>query len=126
MDHSIRYQLLDHATDESALWDARFGIEEVAADGRTVSRHRQRKPNELRPGLAELLRQGHVQLFELTDPESRVLSLDEALAAIADDKNWYSPDSRGDREARPTIYALLLTESGEAEFRQEYERANAH
>lgn len=91
MDHAARYQLLDHATDESPLWDTRAGITTRTADGRVIERHRERTPEELRPELESLLRDGHVELYEMTDPEQHVLDLSEALAVIADDHNWYSP-----------------------------------
>jgi hypothetical protein len=43
------------------------------------------------------------------------------LAVIADDHNWYSPIALDELEARETIYALSLTESGGEQFRQERE-----
>jgi hypothetical protein len=124
VDQAARYQLLDHATDESPLWDTRFGITTHAMDGRVFERHRVRTPEELRPELESLLCDGHVEICEMTDPEQRVLDLTEALAVIADDHNWYSPNALGEPERRETIYALLLSESGGEQFRLERERAN--
>ena len=124
MDHGARYQLLDHGTDESPLWDVRRGITEHLSDGRRTDRHRERVPEELRRELERLLRDGHVELYEMSDPDQRVLRLDEALAVIAVERNWSSPDDPGESERRETIYALVLTDSGDDEFRQEYARAN--
>jgi hypothetical protein len=124
VDHAARYQLLDHATDDSPLWDTRLGITTHAADGRVIERHRRRTPEELRPELESLLRGGHVELYEMTDPEQHVLDLTEALAVIADDHSWYSPIALDEPEARETIYALSLTESGGEQFRLERERAD--
>jgi hypothetical protein len=117
--------LLDHATDESELWDTRMGITTYATDGRVIERHRERTPDELRPELESPLRDGHLEMYEMTDPEQRVLDLTEALAVIADDHNWYSPIALGESERRETIYALSRTESGGEQFRLERKRANS-
>ena len=94
------------------------------ADGRVIERHRERTPEELRPELASLLREGHVELYEMTDPEQHVLDLTEALVVIADDRSWYSPIALDEPEVRETIYALSLTESGGDQFRLERQRAD--
>jgi hypothetical protein len=124
VDHAARYQLLDHATDDAPLWETRFGITTHAADGRVVEQHRERTPDELRPELQSLLRDGHVELYEMNDPEQQVLDLAGAFAVIADDLNWYSPIALGELEGRETIFALSLTESGGEQFRLERERAD--
>ena len=123
MDHAARYQLLDHATDDAPLWETRMGITTHATDERVIERHQERTPDELRPELETLLRDGHVQLYEMTDPNQRVLNLTEALAVIADDHSWYSPVALDEPEERETIYGLSLTESGGEQFRVERERA---
>jgi hypothetical protein len=124
VDHAARYQLLDHATDESPLWDVRKGITTITANEQRIDRHGDRKPEELRPELERLVLERHVEIYEATDPNHRVLSLDEALSAIADDRNWYSPSDLGEPDRRETIYALYLTETGGEEFRKERAQAN--
>ena len=124
MDHAARYQLLDHATDESPLWDARHGIATIVADGSRIERHRDRTSAELRPELERLVRDRHVELYEMNDRAHRVLGIDEALGVIADETNWHSPNELGASNKRDTIYALYLTDSGGKEFRQEYAGAN--
>jgi hypothetical protein len=61
----------------------------------------------------ELTRAGHVEICAIradrTDP---TLDLDEALAAIADERNWQWPGPEG----AETIYDLDITESGDAEY----------
>jgi hypothetical protein len=122
VDDGARYQLLDHATDNSPLWDTRRGIKEHRADGTQVELHRDRSPEELRPELERLLRDGHVELCVATDPQFLTLSLDEALAVIRDERNWYTPIDLGEPEGREVIYELSLTESGGEEFRMEQNR----
>jgi len=41
---------------------------------------------DLRPELEDLLRSGHIELYEMTDPGNRLLSLADALGVIADDR----------------------------------------
>jgi hypothetical protein len=123
MGDAVRYQLLDHATDEAPLWECGFPITEHTAAGMR-ERHRSRSPEELQPELERLLRAEHVQLYEMTDPENRLLTLADALIVIADEINWHSPLALGHSEPRQVIYALVLTESGEQEFRREYSEAN--
>jgi hypothetical protein len=123
MGDAVRYQLLDHATDEAPLWDCGFPITEHTAAG-TRERHRSRSPEELQPELERLLREEHVQLYEMTDPEHRLLTLTEALNVMADGVNWHSPLALGYSEPREVIYALVLTDSGEQEFQREYSEAN--
>lgn len=90
--------------------------------GRRIERHQERRAEELRPELEQLLRDGHVELYEETDPRHRVLSLDDALKVAADTRNWYSPLDLGELQKRPTTYALALTDSGGEEFRRERSR----
>lgn len=123
VDHAARYQLLDYANDDSLLWDTRLPLTIFPANGGRIDRHKERPIAELRAELERLLRDGHVELYEASDPHRRVLSVDEALVVAADDWNWEGP--RHPRELyEHAIYALSLTESGEEEFQQEYARAN--
>lgn len=124
VDHAARYQLLDHATDKASLWEVRLGITTIGTDGRRIDRHKELRAEELQPELERLLQDGHVELFEETDPGRRVLGLDEALEVAADNRYWYSPLDLQEVETRPTIYALSLTDSGTEEFRRERARAN--
>ena len=124
VDHAARYQLLDHATNQAALWDARRRITTYALDGVIHLRHRDRTPEELRPELEALLRERHVELFEADGHHA--LPLEVAISVIVDDANWYVPASLGgDASGRPTIHELVLTASGEEEFTREYQRANS-
>src|SRR2546423_12230274 len=91
MDYGPRYQLLDHATDETPLWDCRSHIEVHPQEGEPYTLHRDRTPADLRPELERLLKTGHVELYDMNDFEKASLSLDDALAVIADDHDWYSP-----------------------------------
>jgi hypothetical protein len=112
----VRYQLLDHATEEAPLWDVRRGITTYGADNVVFLQHRDRTPGELIPELEQLLRAGHVGLFDMADPE-RLITLDEAIDAIADESHWYfsPPDPPSDK---PDGYGLFITESGLEEFRR--------
>jgi hypothetical protein len=125
VDHAARYQILDHATDESPLWDIKFGITILTTDGRRIKRHSKREPEELRPELKRLLHEGHIQLYEMTAPDNRLLTMEEALAVIKEDVNWYSPHDLGEDEKRETIYSLTLTDTGHRQFRDERSRADA-
>lgn len=124
MSNAVRYQLLDHATDESPLWDSKSPINTHTAGGHVIRRHEPRSPAELRPELERLLRVGHIEIYEMTDPGNRPLGLEEALAVIGVDENWFSPLELGINKRRETIYALFLTDSGIQEFRREYAAAN--
>jgi hypothetical protein len=106
-----RQLILDTADEEPALWKLRWGPELVGGVGR-----RQLYPpltiQQVRPALEALLREGHVLLYDATNPASPV-SLRDALARIADDRNWFPSAVRGHRPA----YLVILTESGGAEYR---------
>jgi len=54
---------------------------------------------------AELIA-GHVGLYELGDPEQRLISLDQALRAAADARYWSF-------ELAPKKLSLFLTEQGQ-------------
>jgi hypothetical protein len=122
VDHAARYQLLDHATDESSLWDARRRITTYALDGVIHLRHRDRSPAELRPELERLLRDGFVELYNMAD--HHVLTVEGAIGVIANDANWLSQADLDDSAPRNVIYALDLTDRGEEEFGREYRLAN--
>jgi hypothetical protein len=68
--------------------------------------------DELRPVLGALLREGHVLLVDVAHPVFP-LTLDDAVARIADDDNWTPRARSGGRSA----YAVILTERGGAEYR---------
>jgi len=127
VDHASRYQLLDYANEEGFLSDDRLPLTIIyRGEGRRIDRHQERSVEELRAELEELLRAGHLELYEATGRDApRTLSLDEALAVAADDRNWYTDKALGEPadEHRP-IYGLFLTDSGEEEHQQEQERAN--
>jgi hypothetical protein len=120
VDHPARYQLLDYANDDSLLWDVRLPLSIFPADGGRIDRHQERPVEELRPELEQLLREGHLELYEATgDDAPRTLSLDEALAVAADEASWCGPRNPQELLERPAIYALSLTDSGGTEFRRE-------
>jgi hypothetical protein len=121
--NAARYALLDAAADESPLWDVRLGLIDHI-DGEPVETHRPMTVEDLRPELEALLRSGHVELDDMTDPAHRLLPLTDALAVIADDRNWFSPMALGEDEERETIYALITTEAGDDELRRQI--ASAH
>jgi hypothetical protein len=114
----------DFANDDFLLWDVRLPLSIFPADGGRVDRHQERPVEELRPELEQLLREGHLELYEATgDDAPRTLSLDEALAVAADEWNCHGPREPGELpECR--IYGLSLTESGGEEFKRAYARAN--
>jgi hypothetical protein len=127
VDHGARYQLLDYANDDSFLWDVRLPLTIIhRSEGWEVSRHQERSVEELRPELEELLRAGHLELYEATGRDApRTLSLDEAIAVAADDRNWYTEKALGEPyDGHRSIYGLSLTQTGEGEYQQEQERAN--
>jgi hypothetical protein len=73
-----------------------------------------------RPAVDTLLREGHVLLADAARPGSP-LTLNDALARVADDANWL-PRAPNDRRAG---YTVILTESGGAEYRVLAARADA-
>jgi hypothetical protein len=94
----------------SPLWELTWGLSEVR-DGSTIEIHAAMSIDEVRPVLEGLLRDGHVALYVMDDPQGPLLTLDDALGAVADDANWTPPATSGQRVA----YALVLTATGEAE-----------
>jgi hypothetical protein len=86
----------------------------MITDGEEVQVHPSRSVAEVRPVLTELLRQGHVELYRMDDPQGPTLPLDEALAAVVDDSHWQPG-------AIEKAYCVVITESGEREYRVEYE-----
>jgi hypothetical protein len=116
MKNSARYAILDHAADEAALWDVPLGLSDHI-DGELVETHRPMTVEDLRPELEGLLRSGHVEVYEMSDPSNRLLSLADALVVIADDRNWFSPLTLREDEGREIIYALVTTDAGDDELR---------
>jgi hypothetical protein len=66
----------------------------------------------VRAALRALLREGHVLLYDAANPPSPI-STREALARVADARNWIPSAVPGHRPA----YIVILTESGGAEYR---------
>ena len=75
MPHPIRYAILDAATDQPALWHLTYA-QHVVIGGDSVEVHPPRTVEEVRPHLADLLREGHIEVFPFRDPESPHLPLD--------------------------------------------------
>jgi hypothetical protein len=84
-------------------------------------RHRERPLADLRPELEQLLDAGLVRLYEKTDAAAgfRTLGREEALEAIANDRNWYAPDDLGEHDRRTTAYTVGITDNGREALRQE-------
>jgi hypothetical protein len=112
MSTSHRYALLDHASTDTFLWHMTGGVIE---DGTQV--HQDATIEGRRPYLEELLRAGHVELYEVTEPQYRRLSLVDALQVIDDDLNWIPPGEHD--EPAPVIYGVVTTDSGDEDFRRE-------
>lgn len=104
----------DHASDDAMLWELPWSVSHVT-DGHEVEIHPQRSVDEIRPQLLDLLRDGHVEIYPTGDPPGLRLSLDEALAVVADDRNW-TPGT-----GHPAYYCVITTETGDREY--EVERA---
>jgi hypothetical protein len=101
---AIRYAILDHASDEAYLWELPWSL---STGG--VEIHPRRTVEEVRAHLADLLREGHVEMVCDGDPQATQLSLDEALAAAADDANWDPASARA-------VYLVTTTPSGDTEY----------
>lgn len=116
--HSVtelaRLLILDTAETEPAIWELTWGM--VMVDG---GERRELYPpmpvDVVRPALEALLREGYVKLFDLVNPDAGDLTLAEALAATADDRNWIPQADSG----QPIAYAVYLTPSGEAAYSSE-------
>ena len=107
MPNAIRYAILDHAGDDANLWELPWSLSDHVGGG-TVEIHPPRTVDEVRPHLIDLVREGHVELYRMNDPRGPKLSLDEALAVVADDTNWYPPTE--------TAYCVITTDSGDREY----------
>jgi hypothetical protein len=116
----VRYAILDDAGDEAPLWELTWALSELR-DGSRIEIHPPMTIDEVRRVLEELLRDGHVSLFVMDDPQGPLLALDDALQTVGEDANWTPPATSGQDRA----YALVLTDSGEAEYRAEYEAQKA-
>jgi hypothetical protein len=102
MPNTARQLILDTAEDAPPLWEL---TRRLALAGSLTVR-------EVRAALGALLREGHVLLYDAAHPASPI-SLRNALARIADDRNWVRPEALG----RGPAYIVILTESGGAEYR---------
>jgi hypothetical protein len=98
MANTARQLILDTAENAPPLWEL---TSRLALAGSVTVR-------EVRAALGALLREGHVLLYDAAHPAAPI-SLRDALARIADDRNWV----RGGLPA----YIVILTESGGAEYR---------
>jgi hypothetical protein len=114
---TVRLAILDDAFDEAPLWELQWGLEMIT-DGEKVQVHPLRSMDEMRPVLAELLREGHVELYRMDDPQGPTLSLDQALAAVAVDAHWQPG-------AIAEAYCVVITASGEDQYRVEHEASRA-
>jgi hypothetical protein len=110
-----RYRIFDDAGDEGFLWDLRLPSTTHRVD-EVVEIQPGQPVGELRSELEQLLRDGHVEIHEAHDPSGPVLRVEEALAVICDDRNWYSPIALDEDERREAVYCLVLTESGRQQF----------
>jgi hypothetical protein len=104
----IRYAILDDASDEANLWELPWN----AINENGVEIHPRRTVEEVRPWLIDLVRDGHVVIFRMDEPDAPNLELDEALAVIADEDNW-------DPARAQTVYGVITTESGDREHELE-------
>jgi hypothetical protein len=115
MPNRIRYAILDHAGDDAPLWELTWGLS-VGEGRKLVEVHPPMTVAEARPWLDELLRDGHVKMYDWDAPDdSQPLDLEAALSIINDDANWEPRESR-DRVA----YSVQTTESGEEEYKKEH------
>jgi hypothetical protein len=111
----IRYAILDHASDDCPLWEISWGLQQ-SIDGHLVEIHPRLPVQEVMPHLLDLLREGHVEVYRYDEPQEPSLSLEHALAVTADAANW-------DPATAKPPYGVVTTESGDREFRIEYEAA---
>ena len=111
MADTARQLILDTAEDAPPLRELTCRL--ALAGGNSDQRlHRSLSAREVRDALGRLLREGHVLLYDAARPATPI-SLRDALARIADNRNWFPSEARGDRPA----YLVILTESGGAEYR---------
>jgi hypothetical protein len=108
---TARQLILDAAEDEPPLWELTCRL--ALAGGSSRQRlYASLTPQEVKAALEALLREGHVLLYDAANPTSPI-SLRDALARIADDRNWAPSAVQGHRPA----HIVILTESGGAEYR---------
>lgn len=117
MGSRARYAVLDMAGDQSPLWELTWGAQLVERDDTLRELHPRMPVPEVRPALEELLRAGHVEVFDWEEPDAPPLRLEAALAIVADDRNWVPPAESGQARA----YGVDVTASGEDEYRRERE-----
>jgi hypothetical protein len=75
----------------------------------------------LRPALRNLLHDGLIRMYEVTD-DDRELTLMEALEVIDQDTHWIAPGDDG--EPMTVIYGLLTTPTGDEQLWPEWEARN--
>lgn len=109
MRNPIRYAILDHAAEDSNLWELPWPT--VAGN---VEIHRQRTVDEVRPWLVELIRSGHVEVYRLDDLNSPTLTERDALAVVNDDANWAPSTAEA-------AYGVSSTESGDRGYQIEHD-----
>jgi hypothetical protein len=107
--HSARYAALMRAREAATMWELPWPEYEVQG-GEQTEVFAKRSVEEMQPILIELLRRGHVQLYQLGDSGRAMLDLDAALEAASNIANW-NPD-----EPESVAYILTTTESGEREL----------
>jgi hypothetical protein len=110
---TVLLAILDSAFDEAPIWELLWEMTMVT-DGKEIQVHPPRSVGEVRPVLIQLLREGHVELYRMDDPQAPALSFDQALAVLADDSHWQPG-------AMAEAYGVVSTESGEDRYRAEYE-----
>jgi hypothetical protein len=111
----MRYAILDHATDDAALWELAWSLSQFI-NGRDVVIHPRRPVSEVLLHLLDLLREGHVEIYLDENPQEPSLPLEEALAVAADDANW-------DPASAKASYRVVATKSGDDEYENEYAAA---
>jgi hypothetical protein len=78
MPRSIRYAILDMASEDTLLYHLPWALSVEGAE-----LHPRRTVAEVKPHLVALLREGHVEMYRLDEGAQPFLTLDDALAAVA-------------------------------------------
>jgi hypothetical protein len=96
-----RLLILDTAETEPAIWELTWGMDMIQG-GERKELYPPLPVETVRPALVTLLQEGHVKLFDLAAPDQGDLDFNDALAAIADDRNWI-PQAESNQ---PAAYAI--------------------
>jgi hypothetical protein len=115
MAHPIRYAVLDHASDDAALWELPLALHQ-SVDGRMKEVHHRREVQHVMPHLLDLLREGHVEMYQYDEPNGPTLALDDAIAFASDSSNW-------DPATATVRCGVITTESGDDEYEIERDAA---